>query len=62
MCVTAIDIFSGAGGLSAGLAKAGIRIAGALDNWDVAVETYRQNFDHPVICKDIRKQRGILKL
>lgn len=52
MAFTAVDLFCGAGGLSAGLSKAGFRIVGAVDSWNVAVKTYRLNFDHPVICAD----------
>lgn len=48
-----VDLFSGAGGLSLGLLRAGWRALLAIDNWDDAVETYRENFDHPVRCADI---------
>jgi DNA (cytosine-5)-methyltransferase 1 len=51
---TAIDLFCGAGGLSLGLRTAGFRILGALDYWDRAVRTYEENFDHPVVLRDIR--------
>ena len=53
--LTAIDLFCGAGGLSHGLAKAGFHVVGALDSWDAAVSTHRDNFTHPVLEADIRK-------
>jgi len=52
---TALDLFCGAGGMSAGLADAGLRVAGAVDSWSVAVDTYRLNFpDHRAACLDLR--------
>lgn len=50
---TALDLFCGAGGLSAGLATTGFNLVGAVDAWPVAVETYRRNFKHPVVCADL---------
>ena len=44
---TAIDLFSGAGGLSLGLSQAGFKVAAALDNDPVAVASYKLNVgDH----------------
>ena len=53
MSLRAIDLFCGAGGLSLGLANAGIEVACAVDNWSVAANTYSANFDHPVLAADI---------
>lgn len=55
---TAIDLFSGAGGFSLGLVSAGFEIIGAFDSWDVAVNTYATNFDHPVAQCDLSKVTG----
>lgn len=55
---TAIDLFSGAGGFSQGLVSAGFNVLGAFDSWDVAVNTYAANFDHPVIQCDLSKITG----
>ncbi|WP_127138044.1 DNA cytosine methyltransferase [Flagellimonas oceanensis] len=52
----AIDIFSGAGGMSAGAELAGIKIQFAVENNKDAAETFRGN--HPgaeVVCNDIKK-------
>lgn len=40
----ALDLFSGGGGSSYGLRKAGVEIAGAVDMWDTATATYKHNF------------------
>lgn len=53
--LTAIDLFSGAGGLSLGLVRAGFTVVAAADLDGLAVETYRLN--HPaaeVCCADVR--------
>lgn len=52
---TYVDLFSGAGGLSAGLQAAGWRCLLAADNWPEAIETYRANHSgHQAICADVR--------
>jgi DNA (cytosine-5)-methyltransferase 1 len=43
--ISAIDLFSGCGGLSSGLSRAGIRSVAAVDNWGDALETFE--FNHP---------------
>lgn len=49
----AVDLFCGCGGLTLGFLKAGIDIVGAFDNWDDALQVYRQNFKHPAIKADL---------
>lgn len=54
--LTAIDLFSGCGGLTLGLKKAGFAVLGAVDSDSVAVETYHMN--HPEVAVwegDIRR-------
>ncbi len=63
--LTAIDLFSGAGGLTVGLKRAGFRVVAAVEVDEEIAATYRKN--HPevkLIVKDIRKVTGkeILKL
>jgi len=52
---TYVDLFSGAGGISCGFDKAGLKGIAALEIMREAVGTYRNNFTHPVICGDITK-------
>ena len=50
------DIFSGCGGMSWGLHKAGFKIIGALDNSKVALDTFELNHpDAKIFYGDIRK-------
>ncbi|MGA9795908.1 MAG: DNA cytosine methyltransferase [Rhizomicrobium sp.] len=54
--LAAIDLFSGCGGLSLGLQRAGFRILAAVDTDELAMETYRLNHSGvKTINKDIRK-------
>ena len=46
-----VDLFCGAGGLSLGFVQTNrFEIAGAIDNWDYAIETFQRN--HPNIRED----------
>ncbi len=50
----ALDLFCGAGGLSLGLERAGLRVAAAFDAWGPAVASYRANFPgHPCFLEDV---------
>jgi DNA (cytosine-5)-methyltransferase 1 len=44
MTIRAIDLFCGGGGSSWGARAAGVRLVGAVDAWDVATDTYADNF------------------
>lgn len=51
-----IDIFSGCGGMSWGLHKAGFEVIAALDSWDIALKTFKANHPNAAIFDgDIRK-------
>lgn len=53
---TIIDLFSGCGGMSWGLSKFGFHSVAAVDNWDVALETYAINHKQAKIYSgDIRE-------
>lgn len=54
--LTAMDLFSGCGGLTQGLKNAGFKVLGAVDLEPTAIETYKMN--HPDVniwAKDIKK-------
>lgn len=51
--IRAVDLFSGCGGLSAGLEGAGIQVDAALDSWMPALDVYRANFRHPALDVDL---------
>lgn len=54
--LTAIDLFSGCGGLSIGLKKAGFRVLAAIEADDLAAATYRKNSRKTrVLRTDIRR-------
>lgn len=44
MTIRAIDLFCGGGGSSWGAADAGVEMVGAIDAWDIATATYKDNF------------------
>lgn len=53
---TFLDLFAGAGGLSLGLTEAGWQGVAAVDYWQDAVDTYRENIvGHPGYCLDLRE-------
>jgi DNA (cytosine-5)-methyltransferase 1 len=58
----AVDIFAGCGGLSLGLAQAGIEVTLAVDNWKPSIEVYSLNFDHEAINQDLSKVEESVEL
>ncbi|MGW3897437.1 DNA cytosine methyltransferase [Micromonospora profundi] len=55
MTFHAVDLFSGAGGMSLGLGDAGFSVLAAFDNWAPAVRSYQANFGHPIYESDVSK-------
>lgn len=61
MRFTCVDSFSGAGGLSLGLSKAGFNILLSFDIDDKCIKTINRNrryFKHTAICEDIKNMLG----
>lgn len=50
---TAISLYSGAGGMDLGFARAGFRLAWAIDSDPFAVRTYNANLDPCALCADV---------
>ena len=57
-----VDLFSGCGGLSLGFSQAGIDVLAAVDNWEKAVDVYRDNFNHPCHLHDLTDESGCLDI
>lgn len=56
---TAIDLFTGAGGLSLGFEQAGFDVVASLDSDPVHAAVHRYNFPlTPSLCKDVREVSG----
>jgi DNA (cytosine-5)-methyltransferase 1 len=60
--ITAIDLFSGCGGLSLGFQQAGVEILAAIDNWSAALDVYGENFSHLVIHQDLTDEIAAIKI
>jgi len=57
-----VDLFSGCGGLSLGFQNAGFDIVAAFENWDTAIDCYKQNFTHPIIKCDLSDTNSAVSL
>jgi len=50
-----LDLFCGCGGMSKGLTNSGLNVIAGIDFWDLAIESYKNNFDHLALCADLTK-------
>jgi DNA (cytosine-5)-methyltransferase 1 len=48
-----IDLFSGCGGMSLGFQNAGFDVVAAFDNWQPAIDVYKENFQHSIFNTDL---------
>lgn len=58
-----VDLFCGCGGLSLGFKKACFDVVAAFDNWDEALDVYKENFTHPALkldLSDVESSVGII--
>lgn len=53
MNLNTIDLFCGCGGMSKGLIDAGINVIAGIDIWNIAVNSYNNNFIHNAYCEDL---------
>ena len=60
--LTAVDLFSGCGGMSLGFQNAGISIVAAFEYWEAAANCYEANFNHPVYRTDLSIPDDTLKI
>lgn len=58
----AVDLFAGCGGLSLGFQNAGFNIVAAFDNWEPAVNCYKNNFKHPIYQFDLRNTKDAAEI
>lgn len=56
-----VDLFSGCGGLSLGFEKSGFNIVAAYDNWQPAIDIYKDNFSHPIYNIDLQDERRAIE-
>lgn len=59
--LTAVDLFSGCGGMSLGFQNAGISVVAAFEYWEAAANCYEANFKHPVYRTDLSIPDDALK-
>ena len=59
MKLSAVDLFCGSGGLSAGLMDTGVDVVAAYDNWEAAISTYRRNLGDHAFQKDLADAKGV---
>ena len=58
---TVVDLFSGGGGMSLGFQNAGFSVIAAFENWDNAIDCYKENFKHPIYKQDLSDEDSSIK-
>ena len=58
----AVDLFCGCGGMSLGFQNAGVEVLAAFDNWEPAINIYKDNFTHSVIDCDLNDSDAVAKI
>jgi DNA (cytosine-5)-methyltransferase 1 len=58
----AVDLFCGCGGMSLGFQNAGVEVLAAFDNWEPAINIYKDNFQHPVHNVDLNADDAVEKI
>jgi DNA (cytosine-5)-methyltransferase 1 len=53
-----VDLFADCGEFSLGFQQAGFDIVAAFDNWQPAIDIYRDNFTHPIFNQDLGDPDG----
>ena len=56
-----IDLFAGCGGMLLGFSLAGFEVVAAFENWDCAIDVYRENFSHPIFKQDLKNEQESVK-
>ena len=51
--IKVLDLFCGCGGFTKGLEDAGLDVIAGIDHWNPAVESYKKNFNHICLEKDL---------
>jgi DNA (cytosine-5)-methyltransferase 1 len=59
--IPTLDFFCGGGGSSWGAARASARLVGAVDAWDIATQTYADNFPGAVVRNAVLDQKSSRK-
>lgn len=57
-----VDLFAGCGGMSLGMIQAGFDVVGAFDNWQPAIDIYKENFKHPIFQMDLNNRDSLVMI